>query len=177
MKKISREATSWGKTSDLLHLSKLNPGSKLSCNEPLSHNDWKSCFVSEQNLYNFCESVKLCLEVVKIQEDTTQRKQISFILFHQFVLRKMRWANLVVSGLRPGEYFFQSELAGSITIFFSCLSTSSLMSNMISEPYVFLLPFFHFYFLLGYLRGLTEREESGGGRVGTLARKTLGPKI
>ena len=48
------------------------------------------------------------------------------------------------SGQGPGETFCQSEQAGTLTHFFSCLSIYSLTLNMIPRSLTFVLSFFTF---------------------------------
>ena len=48
---------------------------------------------------------------------------------------------IFVSSPRSGEILFQSKTASTLTIFFSCLSSNSLMLNIILTPPVFVSSF------------------------------------
>ena len=57
---------------------------------------------------------------------------------------KANLKKMFASGPSPSKIFFQSKLVGILTIFFSCLSSYSLMLDMISALFVFLIVFYFY---------------------------------
>ena len=54
---------------------------------------------------------------------------------------------MFASGSQPGEIFFQSEPAGTLTILSSCFCSYGLMLSMISAPLIFVSLFFNFIWI------------------------------
>ena len=61
--------------------------------------------------------------------------------FHVLAVNQANLKKMFVPGPRSGNFFFQPEPIGTLTILFSCWSSYSLMLTMISTLFVFFLSF------------------------------------